>query len=148
MQIMTKKTQLKHTLGPLAKYKTVKELNAKIQDYFAACVPVALTINGKAVLDKNGRPVLQDNPPTVSGLALFLGFADRQSIYDYKKQNESFSYAVKRAVTQIEEYAEKRLLTGEKPIGAIFWLKNHGWTAEEKRNDIVQVGPAVIDDVQ
>ena len=65
-------------------------------------------------------------PPTVSGLALHLGFESRQSIYDYKEREE-FSYIIKRAILFIEDYAETQLLSGEVATGAIFWLKNHRW---------------------
>ena len=60
-----------------------------------------------------GRPKIYDNPEelqdavdlyfeetsptevTITGLALFLGFADRQSLYDYEK-NDQFSCIIKR----------------------------------------------------
>ena len=64
--------------------------------------------------------------PTVSGLALFLGFASKQSLYDYEK-NEKFSYPIKRALTMIECELEKRL-ENQSVSGIIFALKNMGWT--------------------
>lgn len=76
-------------------------------------------------------------PPTVAGLALWLGFADRQSMYDYKK-NEKFSCTIKKAVTMIEQYAEERLFGDGPHTGAIFWLKNHGW--KDKTETDVKVG--------
>lgn len=98
-------------------YETVEELQSAIDEYFEVkCAP---TIIGDS--DK-----WQQNPPTVSGLALHLGFADRQSIYDYKEREE-FSCTIKRAITRIEEYAEKQILSGGQATGAIFWLKNKGW---------------------
>lgn len=75
----------------------------------------------------------ESNPPTVSGLALFLGFCDRVSLSDYKRKNAAFSFVVKKAITCISEYAEKILLNGKvSPTGAIFWLKNHRWSDEIK----------------
>jgi hypothetical protein len=64
--------------------------------------------------------------PTVTGLALFLGFASKQSLYDYEK-NERFSYPIKRALTMIECELEKRL-ENQSVSGIIFALKNMGWT--------------------
>ena len=64
--------------------------------------------------------------PTVTGLALFLGFASKQSIYDYEK-DERFSYPIKRALTMIECELEKRL-ENQSVSGIIFALKNMGWT--------------------
>jgi hypothetical protein len=39
-------------------------------------------------------------PPTIEGLAVFLGFSSRQSIYDYGLRPE-FSYIIERAKTRI-----------------------------------------------
>lgn len=90
------------------KYKTVQELEAAINEYFDRRREVAV-------------------PPTVAGLALWLGFEDRQSIYDYKER-PAFSCTIKKAIMRIEEFAETQLLSGEgSATGAIFWLKNHGW---------------------
>lgn len=66
-------------------------------------------------------------PPTITGLALFLGFASRQSFYDYETKKEGFAYTIKRARSRIEECYEKALHS-RNPIGAIFALKNFGWT--------------------
>lgn len=87
---------------------------------------------GIPVSDKNGNIIMLTNPPTVSGLALHLGFLDRQSIYDYAKRNDGFSCTVKKAIMKIEAYAEAHLYMG-KPTGAIFWLKNHRWVDEQKQ---------------
>lgn len=65
-------------------------------------------------------------PATITGLALYLGFASRQSFYDYEQKPE-FSYTIKRARSRIEEGYEKALHS-RNPIGAIFALKNFGWT--------------------
>lgn len=62
---------------------------------------------------------------TVTGMALFLGFSSRQSMYDYAKKDE-YSYIVKRAIMVIENGYEIMLSEGS-PTGAIFALKNMGW---------------------
>lgn len=64
-------------------------------------------------------------PATITGLALYLGFNDRQSLYDYQAKDE-FTCIVKKARTIIECEYEKRL-AGQSPTGAIFALKNMGW---------------------
>ena len=63
--------------------------------------------------------------PTVSGLALALGFEDRQSLYDYAGKPE-FSGTLKKAILRVADRVEELLLNGG-GSGAIFWLKNHGW---------------------
>lgn len=66
-----------------------------------------------------------EQPKTVSGLALHLGFASRQSLHDYAK-DERFSYVAKRALLMAEREYEKRC---HEPgsAGAIFVLTNLGW---------------------
>ena len=63
---------------------------------------------------------------TFTGMALHLGFASRQSFYDYGKR-EGFSYSVSRARLLVEAEYERRLY-GKSPQGAIFALKNYGWS--------------------
>ena len=63
--------------------------------------------------------------PTLSGLALFLGFESRQSLYDYEEK-PTFTYTIKRARLHLEVYYEEKLLTINS-TGAIFALKNLGW---------------------
>lgn len=65
-------------------------------------------------------------PPTVTGLALYLGFADKSSVYDYSKKIE-FSHSIKRATMRIEKYHEIQTARGDKCTGNIFVLKNFGW---------------------
>lgn len=87
----------------IKKYKTDKELQEIIDLYFI------------------------ENPeyPTISGLALFLGFESRQSFYDYEK-NEIHSYTIKRARLRIENSYEESLRKHGRS-GDIFALKNFGW---------------------
>ncbi len=102
-------------------YKTDKELQEKIEEYF--------TDHCGIEMDEDG--VLHGKPPTVSGLALYLGFADRQSLYDYKNK-PMHACTIKRAVCRIEEYAEQSLFSSKSPTGAIFWLKNHRWSDKQE----------------
>lgn len=115
--------------GRPPKFSTVKELEASIEKYFTEkCQPEYLKdCKGEYVLYKGNVVILNLNAPTISGLALYLGFADRRSLYDYKEREE-FSHTIKRTITQIEEFAERQLLEKDKPVGAMFWLKNHGWS--------------------
>ena len=85
------------------KYNNVKELDAKIQEYF----------------DTELENV------TIPGIAFHLGFESRQSFYDYEK-NEIFSYSIKRARLQIEKMVAAKLY-GKDVTGVIFALKNMGW---------------------
>lgn len=122
------------TLGRPRMYKTPEELQTVIEEYFISCHPTQVKNDkNELVFNKHGAPYLEDNPPTVSGLALYLGFCDRVSMYNYK-DNPVFSNTIKTAISRISEYAEKKLYS-DRPVGAIYWLKNHGWIVGEMYNN-------------
>lgn len=82
--------------------------------------------------------------PTISGMAFYLGFESRQSMYDYKNKDNRFSYIIKRSMFYIENHYEK-ILQGKAPTGAIFALKNMGWKDKtEVDNNHKVVGRANI----
>jgi hypothetical protein len=72
----------------------------------------------------------EPEPPTITGLSLYLGFESRQSFHDYKERPE-FSYAIKRARLRIENEYEK-MLYRQSPTGSIFALKNLGWVDKQE----------------
>jgi hypothetical protein len=88
--------------GRPAKYNNQEELQAAIDSYFS-----------------------KHEKPTITGLALFLGFESRQSLYDYEK-NSDYSFIVKRARTMVEASYEEDLRSNN-VAGVIFALKNMGW---------------------
>lgn len=75
----------------------------------------------------------EPEPATITGLALYLGFESRQSLYDYEK-NKEFSYIIKKAKFKVEHEYEKKL-SYDKCTGSVFALKNMGWS---DRMDIQQ----------
>ena len=75
----------------------------------------------------------EPEPPTLSGLALFLGFDSLQSFMDYE-QNGQFGRVLKRARLQIEAEYEKQLST-QPATGAIFALKSLGWMEKQAEKD-------------
>jgi hypothetical protein len=87
--------------------KTPEEFDAKVEAFRQLC-------------EERGDPV------TFTGMAVYLGFADRRSFYDYAKE-PGFSLSVKRAQSLVETEYEKRL-AGNNVAGSIFALKNHGWS--------------------
>lgn len=70
--------------------------------------------------------IRRPEPPTVTGLTLWLGFADKKSLYDYKER-DCFVHSIKKAVTRIEKHHEEKIAWGDKCTGNIFALKNFGW---------------------
>jgi hypothetical protein len=69
---------------------------------------------------KSGKEI-----PTVTGLTLALGFADKSTLYDYVKKPE-FSHPIKKALT-IVEFGYEKALKESNAAGSIFALKNMGW---------------------
>lgn len=121
----TKKPQ-KHAGGRPPTYETAEELQGAIDDYFANGVTERTIIVGPSTNRRTETiPV-----PTITGLVLHCGFESRQSFYDLEKQSK-FSYTIKRARTFIEKEYEEQLNTGN-VAGAIFALKNFGWTDKQE----------------
>lgn len=96
--------------GRPLKYRSAKELQVAIDSYFDSH-PSSLT---------------------VTGMALHLGFLDRQAMYEYAKRGE-FYCTVKAAMARMCDYVENKLMQGEGyGPGLIFWLKNHQWTDKQE----------------
>lgn len=130
------------------KYTTVQEMQEVIDNYFKDCEGTVLTDDvGNPVTDKYGVPVIVGaKPPTVTGLALALGFTSRQALLNYQAKRQ-FVDTITRAKSRIEEYTEGRLFDRDGARGAVFSLSHNfkGWkdtdtTAEEvlkKLDDIL-----------
>ena len=102
--------------GRPRKYTDVDDLTDKIVEYF--------------------NKAHQGNfPLTICGLAGFLGFMDRQSLYDAVNREDEFSCVIKKAINVIETQHEANLQNGQ-CAGSIFWLKNRGWTDQPQVNSL------------
>ena len=75
--------------------------------------------------------------PTMSGLALWLGFRDRADLQDkcsviksMDKDSLDMKYIdpIRKAVAYIESIHESNMVKTGNHSGSIFWLKNRGWT--------------------
>lgn len=87
-------------------YDDPLELATECEKYFAECE------------EKKERPM-------ITGLCLYLGFADKTTLYDYRDRPE-YSHPVKRAIMRVEMAYESRL-DSQAVAGSIFALKNMGW---------------------
>ena len=112
----------KNKVGRPPKFKTAEELQAAIDDYFEKGVTVK-----EVIVDKK---VVKVKVPTITGLALYIGFCDRHSFYAYEEIGE-FSNTIKKARARIEQHYEELLQTGN-TVGAIFALKNFGWRDKQE----------------
>ena len=104
-------------------FENENNLKKRIEDYF------------DSLIDEETQEYTKR--PTMTGMALFLGYASRQSMYDNAKKEE-FSYIITRAQQVIAMSYEEMLLT-KVSSGAIFALKNMGWK-DKTETDITSAG--------
>ena len=125
---------MSNLVGRPPMYKSKEEIQEKIDKYFSDC-------EGKVLEDKDGNPILNkyggviiigSKPPTVTGLALALGFASRQALLNYQDKDE-FNDTITRAKSRVEQYAEERLFDRDGSHGAQFSLRNNfkGWKSKD-----------------
>jgi hypothetical protein len=97
--------------GRRPKYTDPSLFENKVNGYFDKC-------------DENKEPY------TITGLALFLDFCDRQSLIDYANRNKfedeitsaRFAFAIKKAKMRIENFYIKRVFS-QNASGSMFLLK-------------------------
>ena len=88
----------------------------------------------------------ENEPATITGLCLHLGFESRQSFYAYGDKPD-FSYTIKRARLMIENAYERNLSIANSPTGSIFALKNLGWSDKTEIDNTHHIGEFRIQDV-
>ena len=108
----------------------IDELNEAIAVYFDGCAE-------------------QDVKPGYAGLAYALGFCARHTLNEYAKRDDSTSVPIKRAMLRLEAMYES-MLHKHSCTGAIFALKNRGWTdkteIEHSGEVVYSVIPAKFND--
>ena len=130
-----------------------EELQRKVEEYFVYIQGESDT-RYKVDSDDEGNPndeeeiywIRKPEPPTITGLCLFLGFDSRQSFYDYGSIKE-FSYTIKRARLMIESEYEKSAQFAKTPAFHIFALKNLGWSDRTEIDNTHHIGDFKISDV-
>lgn len=128
-------------------YDSVEALQAKIDGYFEYIkgeqIEVERQVKQTAIFNPNTTTVeerfktvtekVEIRPPerpTITGLALYLGFTSRQAIMNYEEKPE-FVDAIKTAKLRIEAAYEQAIFGGN-AAGPIFALKNFGWTDKQE----------------
>lgn len=129
--------------GRPMKFETVKELQEKINAYFADCDPHweeqgewvdARDENRKVIYNDDGQAQqkwvvkmvqTKQKPYTITGLALALD-TTRETLLDYENNpdREEFSDTIKRAKIKCQNFAESSLFASN-ATGPIFNLKNN-----------------------
>lgn len=123
--------------GNKPKYETPEEMQAVIDRYFEDCQGELLrNADDSPLLNKFGDPVyIKVKPPTITGLALALGFTTRQSLLNYQAKR-AFVDTITRAKARVEAYAEGRLFDRDGARGAEFSLRhNFKWAGDETAAD-------------
>lgn len=107
-------------------YKTAKELQVKIDEYFNKGYGKRKVVIGPS----SNRETIEIPVVTITGLVSYCGFANRQSFLDYEEKPE-FTCTIKKARNRIEQVYEELLQSGL-GAGAIFALKNFGWVDKQE----------------
>lgn len=84
-------------------------------------------------MEREINEYLKDPPEgvlTITGIALWLGFCDKQSMFKYQEKSP-YAHLIKKARTLIENKYETKLHTNA-CAGAIFALKNMGWSDQNE----------------
>ena len=130
-------------------YNTPEEMQVIIDEYFETCKgEMRHDDDGKVYRDKYGFPIFFDQkPPTITGLALALGFTSRQALLNYQAK-EAFVDTITRAKSRVECYAEERLFDKDGANGAKFNLANNfdGW--KEKKEIEADVNSTVTINIE
>ena len=122
-------------MGRPPMYNTPEEMQEIIDKYFEDCKGrMLLDGEGNFIKDKYGFPLyVEVKPPTITGLALALGFTSRQALLNYQAK-EDFVDTIMRAKARVECYAEERLFDKDGANGAKFSLANNfeGWKEKKE----------------
>ncbi|MBQ7660176.1 MAG: hypothetical protein IJS26_05540 [Alphaproteobacteria bacterium] len=105
------------------KFKTVEELQKKIDDYFYSC-------------DEESEPI------TITGLALALD-TTRETLCDYEEK-DAYSDTIKKAKLRVQHAYEKRLVKRGNG-GDIFALKNFGWKDKSEVDNTLNIKSAFVE---
>lgn len=88
-------------------YDNPEVLESKVNEYFNDCIKTK-------------------QHPKITGLTLYLGFCELKSLDDYEKKEE-FVHIIKRSRLAVQ-LSYEQLLISNNATGAIFALKNMGWS--------------------
>jgi hypothetical protein len=125
--------------GKPLKFKTVKELQDKIEEYFDNCDN--RLVHGYDNKTNEQFAYISPEPYTMSGLAYALDLS-RQGLLNYKHRGEYLD-TIKKARRRVQTDVERRLMEGKATVGAIFNLKNNfGWK-DKKETDITSGGKPI-----
>lgn len=143
-----RRSVMEKQVGAPPKFKSKEEMQEKIDAYFMECEGTLLMDkDGEVVISKSGQAVyIGRRPPTITGLALALGFRSRQSLLNYQAKKE-FMDTVMRAKARVEQYTEESLFDPGKANGAKFSLANNFSAWSEKQTVDATVTARKLEDL-
>ena len=124
IQVLDDKELIVHKTGRPMKFQSVELLQDSVKQYFLHCK-------------------VNERPLTITGLALWLD-TTRETLCDYEK-NPIFSDTIKKAKEMVANYVEEQCLLAKNPAGAIFLLKNHGFTDKQEIDHTVTSKVITVD---
>ncbi len=104
----------------MKKTLTEKEIEARIEGYFQSRRTVLKNENGEVITSKTGEVQYLEKPPTITGLALALGFCRREDLFLVREPKKKA--LIDRALLRIEESAEEKLFHKETYNGTRLFL--------------------------
>jgi len=111
---------------PINDYDDIDNMQLKINSYFNECSE-------------------KEDPLTFAGFSYALGYSSRTAVYELAKGDKPISEPIKKALLYIEADYEKNLRK-QACTGAIFALKNRGWTDNQHIEHSGSV--KIIDDIK
>ena len=106
------------------KFKTIEDLQCKIDSYFKSCYITKVDEEGNKY-QENIRPL------TISGLAYDLD-TTRRTLLDYEAK-DGYSHTIRKAKARIESFTEESLYKPKVAQGVIFSLKNnYAWADRQE----------------
>ncbi len=86
----------------------------------------------KKIIDRYFSEIEKSSrPPTITGLALALD-TSRKVLCEWAEREDELAAVITRAKSRVELYLEELLTTTRTPAGAIFALKNFGWSDRQE----------------
>lgn len=142
-------------VGRPLKFKSVKELQKKIEEYFNSCYELKWfdedkrDSEGNKIKDIKGNNVKTHiqkrvvvKPISITGLAIYLN-TSRETLINYEGKDEYFD-TIKKAKDYCHNYVEDGILNGKiNPAAGIFNLKNnYGWK-DKTETDLTTQGEKI-----
>lgn len=119
-------------------YETPEELQAEVDRYFEWINGIFEEVENsieltnpktKEVTKQTIKTIIwhrRPEPPTITGLTLYLGFLSRGAMHDQKNRSEEFSNVTARAIDRVVHSYEVDLRDKDKTRGSQFALPNIG----------------------